>query len=219
MSPGTEGICVPDMVTLAPASPHGNHILPGNDLPAQGGNTDRPASPTTHTPASAAQTPHRENAKIDTMAANRCARQPLLWTFSTLDNSNKTKADDGSSGAHGGVLEDSIAPRSHGVRRAPQRRMNSTGENNPTPRIKQEQRLQTEEITGDDGLLRAARGICACARRGGGGGERWQGGDKQLALPLALLKVWGHKDDVGGKGGHLPGGNGRRGRRRLSVVS
>lgn len=215
VSPNSEGICVPDTVVLAQTAPPG-HRKNDNGLPAPGGDDDRPASPTTHTPPCAAKTTHPGNTTQDKMNSNNSARKPLLWAFSTPE-STMTKGDSGSSRAHGGVLEGSTTPRLSGVGRAPQRRIDSIGESHLSPVMKQEHRLQTEEVTGEDGLLRAARGICECARRRGGG--RCRGGGNKLALPLALLKIWGHGDDVGGKAGHLLGGNDKRRRRRLLVVS
>lgn len=216
VSLNSKGICIPDTVVVAQASPSG-HGKSDNDLPASGGDGDRPASPTTHTPPSAAKPMHRGNTEQNKTKPNRCARKPLLWAFSTPER-KITKGDSGSSKAHGGVLEGPTTPRSPGEKWTPQRRVDGFEESHSPPAMKQEHQLQTEEVIGEDGLLRAARGICECARRRGGG--RCRGGGKQLALPLALLKIWGHGDDVAsGNVENLPGGNCKRRRRRLLVVS
>lgn len=62
--------------------------------------------------------------------------------------------------------------------------------------------LQTEIVHGAEGLLRAARGICSCGRRlGGGSGDSFHGVDGKMVtkLPLAILKIWERAKDFGGK--------------------
>lgn len=83
----------------------------------------------------------------------------------------------------------------------------------PSPRGQQQ--LYAQIIHQEEELIRAARAICECGRRGGGGV-----GVVEPKLPIALLKLWERSFNAGTRP-HFPDseqGKASGGRRKLTVV-
>lgn len=156
----------------------------------------------------------------------------LVWVSSRLDS----VSSNGSS--MGGIVSGDDAMRGRAISRASAEdgqgisseslqgvrrgfvELTAEGPGYPTPRAQQQ--LHAETIHQEEEIIRAARAICECGRRGGGGGGPQIGGVGVVEpkLPIALLKLWERSFNAGARP-HFPDGehgkaSGRR--RKLTVV-
>lgn len=210
MPSSVEVVSIPDTVVLARTSF-------SKKLEAVPGKGDSPAS---------LSTGHAPSDPTLSTSADRSYRQALLWASSRPEPSSvggaatepqvrKGVTTEGQKGGEGRTPRTTSPEVNCGLG-------GKGGSKQPCYSVPPVQHLYTEQVRGEEGLLRAARAICDCGRRrGGGGGGGYCTGDG-LKLPLALLKIWGHESDKGG-GRHLaPSGVDKKGRcprRRLCVVS
>ncbi|CAM9811482.1 unnamed protein product, partial [Laminaria digitata] len=221
LASGAEGISIPDTVTLAPT-----FLLDENQ-------------PTTTTTTTTITTTAATTTAAATAGSRRVA---LLWAFSgsrpASDNTGELDSTT-SKTTLGGILaadgegelsEAAAAAAAVSSSRAAaadvgygKDEVNARREQQRLPTtVSSLQRLHTQSVTGDDGLLCAARAICECGRRGGGGAGGDVGGGERSKLPLAVLKIWGREsEEERGRQRSLAGEERRLKRRgrRLRVVS
>lgn len=213
LASGAEGISIPDTVTLAPS------FL----LDEAGASADR-GHGGSKTRASVAK-----SQLTTTAAAAGSRRMALLWAFSGSGPATDSRGTDSTiSKTLGGIavdgeLSDAEVASSHAVglgqdeleaRR--DRRLPAAAVASPL------QRLHSQTLVGDESMLCAARAICECGRRGGGGAGGDLGGGERSKLPLAVLKIWGREsEEERGRQRSLAGEEQRLKRRgrRLRVVS
>lgn len=189
--PGAEDVSVPDTIVLA-------RITPGI------GDQD-PSSKTRRTLATSDGCNDSRDIIGGTCRTSHRGRA-LVWISSRPEPATVTSASnvrgvgEGSgesteSSARGGVIattddENEEPTRSHlAVERRSGEKGAKNGARNPRPHclpVPSVHRLHVEAVDGNEGLLCAARAVCECGRRRGGG-ESIEG----LKLPLALLKIWG----------------------------
>lgn len=215
-----EDICIPDTVFSAPT---------------------RVSSRCSNTAAPEVTVAPHQTSRQQTASVSQHHAKGMLWAFSRAEviasdevnsvNNTRTKSRGGllaveDKGSGGGTipLSPSVEIRGRGAEIGLSTQRRPLKERPPV-----QHRLHTRAIDGKDGLLCAARAICECGRRGGGGGG-WAGGEgrvdggdgarkgegSKLKLPLALLKIWGHESDEE-KWRKSQGGNCRG--RQLTVVS
>lgn len=208
LPPDVEGLSIPDTVTMAPTS---LQYTPG---PAYNHGNGGEASLSIEAPGPAAN--HR------LASTNHSHRHALLWAFSRSEPTAETSGRGGTdSNPRGGLTVDAegATPRPSQSETLCQRENGAKKPHCPLPSPLK--RLHTALVDGKEGLLRAARAICECGMRGGGGVGGDCGGREGPKLPLALLKIWGHESEAG-EVRHLPSGDNDAGRcrgRRLRVVS
>lgn len=212
LASGAEGISIPDTVTLAP-----NFLL--NEV---GASADRGHGRST-TRASVAKS------QLTTTAATGSRRLALLWAFSGPGPVTDSRGTDSTiSKTLGGIavdgeLSDAEVASSYAVRLGQDELEVRREQRLPAAAVASPlQRLHTQSLVRDEGLVSAARAICECGRRGGGGAGGDLGGGERSKLPLAVLKIWGREsEEERGRQRSLTGEEKplkRRGR-RLRVVS
>lgn len=132
------------------------------------------------------------------------------------DNATRGRAPSGASAEDGqGILSESL----HGIRR---NFVEQIAEEPSYPAPHAQNQLHAEMIQQEEELICAARAICECGRRGGGGGGLQIGGVGVVApkLPTALLKLWERSFDAGTRS-HFPDsehGKASGRKRKLTVV-
>lgn len=207
LASGVEAISIPDTVTLAPTL-----LL---DEAGTSANREHSGSPTRASVAKSHFT--------TTTAGSR--RMALLWAFSGSRPAADTSGTDSTiTKTLGGIAGDGELPKAvvpSGAVRPEQDELVARREQRLPADDSPLQRLHTQSLVGDEGLVCAARAICECGRRGGGGAGDLGGGERSK-LPLAVLKIWGRdNEEERGRQLSLAGEEKRLKRRgrRLRVVS
>lgn len=178
LASGAEGISVPDTVTLAP------HFL-----------LDEPGASSNRGPTKRASV-EKDQLTTRTHGSHRMA---LMWAFSgsgptadTPGTGNMTSKKLGGLVVDG-ELSETVVSSSRAV--GPGKDELEARREQLLPKAASLQRLHTQVVAGDDGVLCAARAICECGRRGGGGAGGDVGGGERSKLPLALLKIWSRESE------------------------
>lgn len=216
LPPRLDGVSIPDTVIVKPTSCKSS-ALGTSTLDNAGGHGAPSFSKATPTSPQCLN----QNGSTSTKQSGNHPHA-LLWVFSGSPPRRSCRNNStGTANPHKGVLDDGEELLDTGT----QRRVGSNQSARLNSLNEGAQELQKEEISGEQGLLRAARGICEYGRAEGGGEDGDNGKGKRdggakgggVRLPLALLKIWERENESGR--GHPAVDHTRAGsRRRLRVV-